>query len=438
MHLTYGDPRRQSNEVGGFAFNDLRPGRKYMIREAPRDGWQQTAPKDGFYDLYLNSGQQFTGQDFGNHDLPPTVDLIDVAPDPRNTPVDAITIVFSKPVISNLGGGFDLTDLTLTRTGGPNLLGSGQTLLTTDNRTWILGNLTDLTRPAGDYLLTLKAVGSAIQDAEGTALADGATESWSVDPQGFIASPGSVYSFSGPASDRTLNVMAGIVTFNSDIARVYPTNLTLNVAPGAPSLAATSRRSPASIAGAPPMVIMNSSQDLASLNLSGGGSVVVASAATHAARYHLVLGSLAIDTTSTLDLGDNDLIVKAGGISAIEALVARGFNNGDWKGKGLTSSTAAGDPLFTTALGTAAAGDIGLSTFDTENVAVTDVLVKYTYYGDADLSGSVNGDDESLVLFGLRQGGASHWAFGDFDYSTHVTGDDYSLFLAGLRKQPVL
>jgi hypothetical protein len=75
---------------------------------------------------------------------------------------------------------------------------------------------------------------------------------------------------------------------------------------------------------------------------------------------------------------------------------------------------------------------------DAMRVPAGDVLVKYTYYGDADLSGFVNGDDESLALFGLRHGGAPHWEFGDFDYSGHVNGDDYSLFLAGLRKQPIL
>jgi hypothetical protein len=96
------------------------------------------------------------------------------------------------------------------------------------------------------------------------------------------------------------------------------------------------------------------------------------------------------------------------------------------------------NPLFQKALGTALAGDIGLTSFDGEAVAAGDVLIKYTYYGDADLSGYVNGDDESLTLFGLRGGGAAHWEYGDFDYSGHVNGDDYSLFLAGLRKQPVL
>ena len=47
----------------------------------------------------------------------PTVDILDVTPDPRNGAVGTITIVFSEPVT-----GFDLADLTLTRNGGANLL----------------------------------------------------------------------------------------------------------------------------------------------------------------------------------------------------------------------------------------------------------------------------------------------------------------------------
>jgi hypothetical protein len=193
---------------------------------------------------------------------------------------------------------------------------------------------------------------------------------------------------------------------------------------------------------APASLLFNASAHLGALNLTGGAAAAVSTIPTPGPLAPpsrlLTLGSLGIDATSSLDLMNNDLILKSGSLATVEGLVFKGFNNGDWKGKGLTSSSAANDPNSFTALGTATPGDIGANSFDGETVAATDVLVKYTYYGDADLSGSVNGDDESLALFGLRQGGAPHWAFGDFDYSGHVNGDDYSLFLAGLRKPPVL
>jgi hypothetical protein len=85
----------------------------------------------------------------------------------------------------------------------------------------------------------------------------------------------------------------------------------------------------------------------------------------------------------------------------------------------------------------AAASEAGATNFFGEAVSATDILVRYTYYGDADLSGSVNGDDESLVLAGLHKSTYARWSSGDFDYNQTVNGDDYSLFLAGLRRPTI-
>ncbi len=106
----------------------------------------------------------------------PVVQIMPVAPDPRNTAVDSITIVFSEPVT-----GFELSDLQLTRDGGPNLLTVAQTLTTTDNTTFILGNLAGLTGVSGNYRLRLVAAGSGIKDLDDNPLANDAFETWSVD-----------------------------------------------------------------------------------------------------------------------------------------------------------------------------------------------------------------------------------------------------------------
>ena len=103
----------------------------------------------------------------------PTADIVDVTPDPRTTPVDEITIVFSEPVT-----GFDLSDLVLVRDTGPNRLTSQQTLTTTDGRTYVLGNLGPVTDDAADYVLFLDAETSGIRDAAGNALAGDAIEEW--------------------------------------------------------------------------------------------------------------------------------------------------------------------------------------------------------------------------------------------------------------------
>jgi CSLREA domain-containing protein/uncharacterized repeat protein (TIGR01451 family) len=106
----------------------------------------------------------------------PTADITDVSPDPRNTLVGSITIVFSE-VVQNA----DLGDLTLTLNGGGNLLpGPGPaTLTTSDNITFTLNNINDITAAPGTYLLTVSV--SNITDTAGNPLAANATDQWVTD-----------------------------------------------------------------------------------------------------------------------------------------------------------------------------------------------------------------------------------------------------------------
>ena len=73
-----------------------------------------------------------------------TATIAPVVPNPSSASVSSVTITFSEPV-----SGFDLTDLQLTTAAGANLLTADQTLTTSDNQTWTLGNLDGLTDPAG-------------------------------------------------------------------------------------------------------------------------------------------------------------------------------------------------------------------------------------------------------------------------------------------------
>ena len=110
-------------------------------------------------------------------EIAPTVSITAVTPDPINSAVNSIEIVFSEAVT-----GFDLADLTLARDGGGNLLTGSQTLSSGDGGvTFTLGNLSGLTGNDGDYVLTLTDAASGIQDAAGNALAAGATEEWLAD-----------------------------------------------------------------------------------------------------------------------------------------------------------------------------------------------------------------------------------------------------------------
>jgi hypothetical protein len=103
----------------------------------------------------------------------PTVSITAVTPNPRTTAVGSMTIVFNEPSF-----GLTLTSLSLTFNDGSNLLTGSQTLTTSDNVTWTLGNLSAITGAVGGYSLTLTAAGSGVTDKAGNALASGANTSW--------------------------------------------------------------------------------------------------------------------------------------------------------------------------------------------------------------------------------------------------------------------
>jgi hypothetical protein len=105
----------------------------------------------------------------------PTVDIVNVAPDPRFGTVGEIAIVFNEAVT-----GFGLSDLRFTRSTDDvvNLLPGSATLTTADNITWTLGNLGDATRASGIYELAIVSAGSGILDAAGNPLQGDAVEEW--------------------------------------------------------------------------------------------------------------------------------------------------------------------------------------------------------------------------------------------------------------------
>jgi hypothetical protein len=79
----------------------------------------------------------------------------------------------------------------------------------------------------------------------------------------------------------------------------------------------------------------------------------------------------------------------------------------------------------------------GTAIYDTfDGIAVNhySTLVKYTFVGDTDLSGSVTGYDIGVVLasYGTTGGG---WASGDFAYRGSVNGFDVGAVLAAYTAQ---
>jgi autotransporter-associated beta strand protein len=171
---------------------------------------------------------------------------------------------------------------------------------------------------------------------------------------------------------------------------------------------------------------------LAGLTVGSSGAVTASSPSSHTNRTVLVTGALSFSNPSsgTLNLTSNDLIVHNGSASTIFNEIAQGQTTSATPA-GITSSVVA-TGAANTALGMELNDDgTGtntplMTTFDGQPVGDTDVLVKYTFAGDADLSGTIDATDYSLIDNGFTNQ-LTGWRNGDFNYDGVVNGDDYTL-----------
>ena len=162
------------------------------------------------------------------------------------------------------------------------------------------------------------------------------------------------------------------------------------------------------------------------VRLAGGGAGVV------------VTAGLAIGPGATLDLADGNLVVDyTGGVSpyaAVAAWIASGYNaagGGNWDGPGITSNAAAADPQRLTVLGVIDNQDPdpgigGLADLEGVAVPAASVLVKYTWWGDANLDGKVDSNDYDKIDTAWLLGTPDpRWATGDFNYDGVIDSNDY-------------
>jgi hypothetical protein len=181
------------------------------------------------------------------------------------------------------------------------------------------------------------------------------------------------------------------------------------------------------------MVLFDASDDLQSLTISGGAAQMVANGNNCLAIKQLFIGSGA-----QFDLTNNDMILDYTGTSklaSIAAMIASARSGGTWTGSGLTSTTAKNNPKHNTTLAAVEATEYkqvsGSAIFDGTSVDNDAVLVKYTYYGDTDLNGSVTFSDysrlDSTFQTQTKPGTVIDWFHGDFNYDGVIGFSDYSL-----------
>jgi hypothetical protein len=166
------------------------------------------------------------------------------------------------------------------------------------------------------------------------------------------------------------------------------------------------------------------------LNISGAGKVTLGSGGGPQ-----TFAGLSISGNGVLDLTNNHIFIDYGSsdpLSTIVSFIESGFNNGGWNGPGIISSTAAAENA-TSGLKYGIGFADGADKIDGHPIAAGlssgQIELKYTLLGDANLDGTVNGSDFSILAanFGL---GFTDWDQGNFLFTPTINGTDFSALAA--------
>ncbi len=289
------------------------------------------------------------------------------------------------------------------------------------------GHLLTLSGPAASQL-------NGVVTSAGTIRTKTTTNSGTFSSTGILVAGGN-FTNSGTAVFGGSQSWAGTTLTNTAGTATFTTNAGAGVA--APPLIDVTGGS----------VTFASGQLLTSLTLAEGGLVTVSQQANHANHVLITTGQLVFGGGTNawqgrLDSTSNDLDVKHGSLTDLTNQVQQGFNiagGGNWNGSGGIITSSAGTAGGLTALGVIQNSVDGTPTgqplygsatalgpFDGAYPVATDVLIKYTYYGDANLDGQVDGSDYTRIdsAFG---GTATGWFNGDFNYDGKIDGSDYTL-----------
>jgi hypothetical protein len=174
--------------------------------------------------------------------------------------------------------------------------------------------------------------------------------------------------------------------------------------------------------------------------ISGNGNLTIGSTSSGPAFVVLNVnsglseqGALTLAANSTLDIANNHFIIEYGSgpdpISTIVGYLKSGFNGGHWNGPGIISSSI----VAANANPNAPQYGIGFSDgSDTINghsivsgLSSGQIEIKYTLLGDANLDGTVNGADFSILAANFGQG-YTNWDQGNFLFTPAINGADFS------------
>ena len=199
----------------------------------------------------------------------------------------------------------------------------------------------------------------------------------------------------------TLNVAQGTPKINLPLFFASDTNVT--VAAGATLTIAN----PATIRANKTVTESGNVVISAPLILESGASLVNASGSLG------IFGAPTLSGNAKVDVQTNQMVVdyrgQADPSSTIKLQLTGAYAAGAWSGSGITTSSSI-------------AGKTGVGWKN--DAASQSILVKYTYYGDADLDGQVTTADFTTMAAHFNSAGV--WSQGDFNYDGVINALDFN------------
>ena len=162
------------------------------------------------------------------------------------------------------------------------------------------------------------------------------------------------------------------------------------------------------------------------------------------------LTAVGIAAGARLDVRDHRLILTgmaagtatSGTYDGVQGLVQSGYTYGEWSGSGIvtTMPDAAADRGVTTLAVATAAQVLFLADGETalwggRTVSASDTLLMYTYAGDLNFDGLVDGADYGVIDNYYQFPGTTGYANGDFNFDGLIDGADYGLIDNSIQLQ---